>query len=350
MNQSRPVLRRAKRRGLLALLLAVCTLALALSATPAAAQAAPGDTPADSPAALQAVVRISAKVPGDARTARNLGTERDGSGVVIDGEGLVLTIGYLILEAESVELTLPGGKRVPAQPIAYDHDTGFGLLRADGKLGVRPIELGNSDELRAHDKVLVASHGGARMAGGALVVGRRPFAGSWEYLLENAIFTVPTHPAFGGAALIGGHGRLLGIGSLIVADAVTAQDGTLPGNMFVPVNLLKPILADMLELGRTRGPGRPWLGVSAEELRGRLFVARVSRDGPAHAAGVRQGDLIVGVGGEPVEGLADFYRKLWAQGKAGTTVTIDVLQGAAVKPIAVKTIDRYDWLKTRRSY
>ncbi|MPY68722.1 MAG: PDZ domain-containing protein [Alphaproteobacteria bacterium] len=300
-------------------------------------------------AVLEAVVRVTAAVPGDARSAQTLGTERDGSGVVIDGEGLVLTIGYLILEATSAEITLAGGKRVPAQPIAYDHESGFGLLRASEKLAVPPMALGNSAGVKPQDRVLVASHGGAEMAGGAVVVTRRPFAGSWEYLLEQAIFTTPPHPAFGGAALIGADGGLLGIGSLAVGDAAGA-DQPLPGNMFVPIDLLKPILADMLEHGRAQGPGRPWLGLSSEEVHGRLFVTRVSRGGPAFKAGIEPGDLVVGVNGAAVENLADLYRKVRAVGKAGAEIPLDVLQGMAVKRVRVKSIDRHDWLKTRSSY
>jgi S1-C subfamily serine protease len=261
----------------------------------------------------------------------------------------VLTIGYLILEAESAEITLAGGRRVAAEPIAYDHASGFGLLRAREKLGVRPIELGGADALKEHDRVMVASHGGPEMAGGALVVGRRPFAGSWEYLLERAILTAPAHPAFGGAALIGRDGKLLGIGSLIVPNAA-GDEQPLPGKLFVPVDLLKPILADMLTHGRAQGPARPWLGLSTDELRGRLFVSRVSRGAPAFEAGIQPGDLVVGVNGATVDGMADFYRKVWAIGKAGVDVPLDVLQGAAVKRITVKSMDRQDWLKIRRSY
>jgi serine protease Do len=327
----------------------VFALFLLVFALPVAA--APTQSRDDNPLlrTLEAVVKVNATVPADARSARTLGPEREGSGVVIDGDGLVLTIGHLILEAESAEITLPGGRKVAAEPIAYDHPSGFGLLRAREPLSVRPLELGSAGDLGPRSRVLVASHGGSEMAGGAVVVARRAFAGSWEYLLEQAIFTAPPHPAFGGAALIGPDGKLLGIGSLVVPDA-GGPGQPIPGNMFVPIDLLKPILADLLTRGRTQGPGRPWLGLSTDELRGKLFVNRVSRGAPAFEAGIQPGDMVVGVNGQPVEDMADFYRKVWALGNAGTTIPLDVLQGVAVKRITVKSMDRHDWLKVRRSY
>jgi len=299
--------------------------------------------------ALSAVVRLQATVPGDARSASYLGTERDGSGVAIDGEGLVLTAGYLIVEAESITLTLADGRKVAATPVAYDNDSGFGLVRAIEPLKVKPIELGDSAPLRVRDRALVASFGGSAIALPALVVSRRSFAGYWEYLLENAIFTVPAHPAFSGAALISTDGKLVGIGSLAVPDAV-GDNAEVPGNMFIPINRLKPILADLLEKGRAAGPKHPWLGINSQALFGRLFVTRVTAGGPAATAGIKQGDLVLGIGGEPVTDLEGFYRRLWASGEAGTTVQLDVLQGVKVNRIEVKSVDRYDFLKLGRSY
>lgn len=321
---------------------ALLTAAAFLS--PAAAQsAADGGV-----AALDAVVRISSTVPGDSRSTRYLGTERDGSGVVIDGEGLVLTIGYLIVEAETITLTLADGRKVPANAVAYDHESGFGLVRAIQPLGVKPVELGASGTVKPRDRAVVASWGGQRMAMPAIVASRRTFAGYWEYLLEQAIFTAPPHPAFGGAALLSTEGKLLGIGSLAVPDAL--PDQALPGNMFVPVDRLKPILGDLLERGRAAGPKKPWIGLNSQEVHGRLFVSRVTEGGPAAAAGIQPGDVVLGVGGEPVRDLESFYKKLWSTGEAGVTITLDVLKGVAVERIDVKTVDRYDVLKLNRSY
>ena len=229
---------------------------------------------------LSAVVRVKTVVEPDARTADSLGREREGSGVVIDGDGLVLTIGYLMVEARTAEIGTKDGRTVPAAVVGYDHETGFGLLRGLVPLKVAPIAFGRSADVKEADPVLVASAGGAAMVAPARVVAKREFAGSWEYLVGEALFTAPPHPAWSGAALINRDGRLVGIGSLIVGDA--AAGGT-PGNMFVPTDGLHPILGDLLAAGRVAGPGRPWLGVAANEVRGALVVARVTPGGPGRA-------------------------------------------------------------------
>jgi S1-C subfamily serine protease len=293
---------------------------------------------------LAAVVGIRAEVPGDARTARNLGTVREGSGVVIDQGGLVLTIGYLILEAQAVDVLGPEGRRLPAEVVGYDHDSGFGLLRTSRPLVVPPVPLGNSAALAAGDAVLVISHTGALQLHAATVASRREFAGYWEYLLEDAIFTRPPHASFGGAALIAADGRLVGIGSLLVPDAAGPGRPT-PGNMFVPIDALKPILADLLTEGRRGDPPRPWLGLTTAERQGRLVVARVAAGSPAEAAGLQSGDMIVAVGGERVRGLAELYRKIWSQGSAGVLVPLTVLKDRTLVEVPVRSVDRHRWLR-----
>lgn len=295
---------------------------------------------------LKAVVKVRAVIPGDARTARVLGTDREGNGVVIDSSGLILTIGYLILEAETIEVVGPEGKPVSADFVGYDHDTGFGLVRSSEPLGVTPMELGRSSELRGGDAILVAGQGGAGAVLAARVVSRSEFAGSWEYLLEDAIFTVPSHPQFGGAALIGRDGRLLGIGSLVTRIGLPGL-GPVLSNMFVPIDHLKPILADLLAKGRPQKPPRPWLGLNAEDVRGRVVVERVTAGGPAAQAGIGAGDIVLEVGGRPVAGLADFYRKVWALGRAGVEVALSVLQGTRVRGITLRSADRYKFLRLK---
>jgi S1-C subfamily serine protease len=311
-------------------------------ASEAAAQAEPGPS-------LDGVVQVTAHVPSDARTASSLGTRRDGTGVVIDGNGLILTIGYLILEASEVEISGVAPEPVPARVVAYDHETGFGLLRTAQPLDVAPIPLGASAEVDRRQPMMVVSRAGELDAAGVYVVDRRDFAGYWEYLLEDAIFTAPPHPQFGGAALINRDGRLVGIGSLFVNDAVI-HGRPIPGNMFVPIDHLKPIMADLLTRGRRTDPGRPWLGLTLEEHQGRVFVRRVSPEGPAAAAGLQPSDLILGIGGIQVDGLADFYRKLWSRGEAGVDVPLDVLQGMAVGSVVVKSGDRYRYLHLNPTY
>jgi serine protease Do len=296
-----------------------------------------------------AVVRIKTHINPEGRTVEGLGREREGSGVLIDSDGLVLTIGYLMVEAYAAEVLTNEGRTVPASVVGYDHESGFGLLRTLEPLKLKPMALGKSSEVKERDPVLVASFGGAAMVAPAYVVAKREFAGSWEYMLDDALFTSPPHPAWSGAALIDRAGKLVGIGSLIVGDAVGGGDKT-PGNMFVPIDRLPPILADLIASGRIPGPGRPWLGLNAEDLRGRLFVSRVTPGGPADKAGVKRGDVIVGVKGEPPKNLADFYRKVWAQGDAGVSVPLEVLQDSAVRRVEVKSINRLDHLKLKSSF
>jgi len=293
-----------------------------------------------------AVVRIKTLINPEGRSVATLGSEREGSGIVIGADGLILTIGYLMLEAHAAEIITNDDKSVAAEVVGYDHETGFGLLKAASPLNLAPISLGKSSELKENDPVLVASFGGPDMVGTAFVVAKREFAGSWEYLLEDAIFTAPPHPAWSGAALINREGKLVGVGSLIVGDA---SAGT-PGNMFVPIDRLPPIMADLLADGRVQGPGRPWLGLTTEESDGELRIARVAPAGPAHKAGVQKGDVIVGVDGRRATGLADFYRKVWGLGRAGVVVPLDVLQNNERRRLDLKSIDRMDHLRLKSTF
>ncbi|MFC1491748.1 S1C family serine protease [Nitrospinota bacterium] len=293
---------------------------------------------------LKAIVKIRSTIPNDARTARSLGTKREGNGVVIDSSGHILTIGYLILEAENIEVILPNSKPIRATFVGYDHDTGFGLMRADKPLGVTPFKLGQSSKVKEGDAILVAGHGGAKSVQGVRVVSRREFAGYWEYLLENAIFTSPPHADFAGAAMIGPDGRLLGIGSLF-SQVVMPGVGVIPGNMFIPIDLLRPILGDLMATGRSHRPPRPWLGLHAEEVRGRVFVKRVTSGGPASQAGLKSGDIILAVAQKEVGGLADFYRKVWAIGRAGVDVPLSILQGNRMKNVIIRSADRFQFLR-----
>ena len=295
------------------------------------------------------VVRLKTFINPDGRTVANLGREREGSGVVIDANGLVLTIGYLMVEAHAAEVRTNDGHTVPADVVGYDNESGFGLLRAAAPLKVRPLAFGKSADVKERDPVVVAAFGGADNAAPALVVAKREFAGNWEYMLDEALFTSPPHPAWSGAALLNREGKLVGVGSLIVGDAA-GNGERVPGNMFVPIDRLAPILGDLIADGRAGGPVRPWLGVTTEELRGRLFVLRVTAEGPAEKAGLKRGDIIVGVNGEEPKGLADFYRKVWAVGAAGAVIPLDVLQGNDKRRVDVKSMNRLDHLKLKSTF
>lgn len=313
------------------------------------AAALPAAAELDAAALARAVVRINATIPPEAQSARSLGTEREGTGVVIDSAGLVLTIGYTVLEAAQIQVTAGDGRGYPAELVAYDQATGFGLVRAGLDFSAPPLRLGDSEALKVGDAALVLSRHGPQPAQPVLVVGKREFAGYWEYLLEEAIFTSPPIAGFNGAALIDRGGRLIGIGSLILRDAMPGHK-EVAGNMFVPVAALKPILADLLAYGRRQEPPRPWLGVTLREEQGRLLVERVTPDSPAESAGVRAGDQIVGVAGQRFSGLAEFYRKLWGLGPAGVGVPLEVMRGPKLEPLTVPSVDRYRTLKLNPTF
>jgi len=302
----------------------------------------------DVEAMLGAVVQVKMKALPGARSSATLGAERLGSGVVIDELGHVLTIGYLVTEADSIELVTHRNRTVPAVLAAYDHATGFALLRASAPLQVAPMALGSSDALALREPVMILPAGGQEAASRAAVMAKRQFTGSWEYLLEAAIFTAPPTMQWAGAALVNREGRLVGVGSLLVRDTVE-PGAPLPGNMFVPIDILKPILADLIAKGRRDGPVQPWIGIATEEAQGRLFVVRVSQDGPAARAGLRPGDIVMAVGADAVATQAEFYRRMWAAGPAGSEVKIRVLQGANLRELGVRSIDRVDYFRERPS-
>ena len=298
---------------------------------------------------VSAVVRIKTFINPDGRSVSNLGREREGSGIVLDESGLVLTIGYLMVEAHSAEVVTNAGRTLPAAVVGYDHETGFGLLRTLEPPKIKPLPIGRSADVKVQDRALVVSFGGAGMVLPVDVVSRRVFAGSWEYLVPEALFTSPPHPAWSGAALVSREGRLVGVGSLIVGDASGKKD-SVSGNMFVPIDLLMPILGDLLADGRVSGPGKPWLGVAAEEASGELRVSRVTPESPAEKAGIKRGDIVVGVGGDVTSTLPEFYRKLWSTGNAGVTVPLDVKQAGSTRRVDVPSVNRLDHLKLRSTF
>ena len=295
---------------------------------------------------LKAVVQVRAIIPKDAHTASTLGTEREGNGVVIDTKGYILTIGYLIAEAENIEVIGLEEKPVTATFVGYDHTTGFGLIKTEKPLNVAPMKIGKSSEVKEGDPVLVAGHGGADAVQVARVISRKEFTGYWEYLLEDAIFTAPAYSNFGGAALIDRDGKLLGIGSLFTQIMIPGL-ASIPCNVFVPIDLLNPILNDLKTTGRSSKAPRPWLGINAEEAHGRVFLTRVTLGGPAEKAGLKPGDLILTVNKKPVTGLADFYRKVWSLGNAEVDVSLSILQGIEIRNITVHSTDRYQFLRLK---
>jgi len=305
--------------------------------------------------AADAVVGVRATAVEDARSAATLGREREGSGVVIDADGLVLTIGYLVLEAEQVELATDDGRRYPARVVAYDLATGFGLVQALVPLGLAPVPLGvagaplNVATDGAKDEPLMVVSGGDEGAiSEARLVSRRPFAGYWEYHIDGALFTAPPRRDHSGAGLFNDRGELLGIGSLFVADALGPDQPRLPGNMFVPVELLKPILGELRRRGTSGASTRAWLGVNCVEHEGEVRVLRVADDSPAEAGGVRRGDRVLALDGKPVTGLAQLWLSLWADARAEREVRLDIERGGERMSLKLQSVDRARTLRRAR--
>jgi S1-C subfamily serine protease len=294
---------------------------------------------------LSAVVALEARAPDDAFTAQVLGTRRLGNGIVIGADGLVLTIGYLVTEAQTVTLILNDGRRVDAHPLGIDAVTGFGLVQALEPLNIAPLPLGDSRLLAAETPVVIAGGGGRAHAAAGQVLTRMPFAGYWEYLLDAAIITEPAHPHWSGAALIGARGELVGVGSLSLERY--SPEGPRAINMFVPIELLPPILDD-LSRGKPAHTPRPWLGVFAHDLDGRVMVGGVNPDSPAARAELKPHDLILAVADKPVADLADFYTRMWALGPAGVAIPLTIEREGDVFDVEIRSADRAKLLKKPR--
>jgi S1-C subfamily serine protease len=311
---------------------------------PASAQPKAEDYAYDLDHALMSVVALRATVPADAFTAETLGTERAGNGVFIRGNGLVLTVGYLITEADQIWITLNDGRSVPGHVLGYDQETGFGLVQALAKLEVPALEIGESAAVTVGERVVVGGAGGRHRSVAAKIVAKQEFAGYWEYVLDEAIFTSPSHPNWGGTALIGPAGELLGIGSLQLQQA-SEQGKAQNINMIIPIDLLKPVVDDLLKFGRRNLPPRPWLGLYATEVENRLVIVGLADRGPAKKADLRTGDIVLSVGDTDVNDLATFFRRIWAQGQAGVEVPITIYRDGETMDVRVKSSERNRFLK-----
>ena len=296
----------------------------------------------------RSVLKLRAVVPEDASTAGILGRERIGNGIVIGPDGLTLTIGYLIAEASDVWLTAHRGREMAGHPLAYDPVTGFGLVLPLEKLPVPALPFGDPELMDAGSQGYVLSSHEFAKPQSVRILARREFAGAWEYLLERAIFTTPAHPHWSGAALIDQHGGLVGVGSLLVREVVSGEE--LNANMFVPIDLLQPILGDLRRLGRATRQSRPWLGVYAVEASGKVYVTGTADAGPARLADIREGDLISHVADQAVSSVAEFYRRLWTFGAAGADVPLSIMRNGTRVNLTVHSMDRADHFKRPQAH
>jgi S1-C subfamily serine protease len=294
--------------------------------------------------ALASVVGIKSIVPSDAFTADTLGTERVGNGVVIRPDGLVLTIGYLVTEAETVWISHGSGRVAAGHVLAYDQESGFGLVQALARLDLPALPLGSSAEAEVGDDVVIGGAGGRQQSLAARIIAKQEFAGYWEYVLDEAIFTAPAHPNWGGTALISSVGELIGVGSLQIQQAA-GERRLEDANMIVPIDLLKPVLDDLLTIGRPRRPARPWLGLYATEVGSTVAILGLASRGPAKDADLRAGDVILGVSGSTVSDLAGLFRRIWSLGSAGVDVPLLINREGSTFEARLQSADRRRYLK-----
>lgn len=306
---------------------------------PSALQPAREDYDFDLDTVLNTMVTISSRIPEDAFTAETLGTERAGNGVVISDRGVVLTIGYLVSEAEEVWIRANDGQLFPGHVLAYDQETGFGLVQALARMDLPVAKMGKATNASVGDSVLVAGAGGRQRSVAATIVARQEFAGYWEYIIDDALFTVPAHPNWGGTGVFNSDGELIGIGSLHLEQGTEENSGE-HMNMIVPLNLLEPILPELMKYGRRKQPPKPWLGLYATELEDRIVIVGRSQRGPARKANLHNGDIVAAVGGTEVTSLANLYRLIQAQGEAGAIVPLTIERDGQTLQIDIKSDDR----------
>jgi S1-C subfamily serine protease len=314
---------------------------------PTAAQPRAEDYSYDLARALSSVVGLHSIVPPDAFTADTLGIERAGNGVLI-GDGLVLTIGYLITEAETVWLHLGDGRVVQGHALGFDQETGFGLVQALGPIDLPILALGSSAAAEVGERVVVGGAGGRTRSLAGRIAAKQEFAGYWEYVLDEAIFTYPAHPNWGGTALISAKGELIGIGSLQLERERAGKSEHL--NMTVPIDLLAPVLDDLRKFGRVNKPVRPWLGLYSTEIEDKVVIVGIAPKGPAARAELKTGDVVLAVKGENVSTLAGFYRKVWALGQAGVEVPLTLYREGVTFDVRVNSSDRQKFLKAPRMH
>ncbi len=289
--------------------------------------------------ALDSIVSVRTRVPETAMTADTLGIEREGHGIVINEQGLVLTIGYIVTEANSVWLVDHQDRTIQGYVVAYDQQSGFGLVQALGKISLPPVALGKSRELKVGNKMLLAGCGGVEQAQQTQVTGINEFAGYWEYLIDAAIYTAPAHPFWSGAALIGEDGKLYGVGSLVLQTEYE-DNSVKSANMVIPIDLLPPILDELMQFGKRNAPARPWVGWFTQEAPGGLSIVGLSDNGPAEVAGLVAGDLIKAIDGSKVSTLAGLFRAVWSAGDAGVDISVVVERAGSLQSIVISTVDR----------
>lgn len=293
---------------------------------------------------LRAIVTVKTTVPDNARTAKSLGTEREGSGVVIDANGLIATVGYILAEATTASVSFSDGQTEEAEIVAFDEATGLGLLRTQSDVATIPISLGQSADLKSEQTVLIVPAAGESEAKGVKIGKVERFTSGWEFMINDAIHTYPPSTSFSGAALVSEKAELLGIGALVTIDIDIDPKVRVPGNIFVPIDSLKAVLGELLTAGRSSQSRKPWLGLDTKQTKKGVVVSSVIDEGPAQKSGIQSGDIIVAVDQAKIKNMGDLFEKIWSSFEAGDKVHLLIIRGDQYANVPVDTIDYYDWL------
>jgi S1-C subfamily serine protease len=287
----------------------------------------------------ECVVNIQTTVARDHRSVPILGTERMGSGVVVDPAGLILTVNYVVMGGQTVQVSFLRGRRVRAEIVAQDFEIGLALLRIK-RQGLTAATLRVEGELERGEPVVAVASTGAqeRRVAGGLVTYLGEFEAHWEYLLERGIVSNAANPGFGGGGLFTLTARLAGIVSLNLNELIR-------NSLSIPVEHYREHERELLRYGRVVSrPRRAWLGVFAHVVEEGIVVAAVVPEGPGDRGGLREGDLIVSLNAEKLESRRDLYVSLWRHGP-GEPLTFEVMRDSSLRRVLVTSGDRAEFFR-----
>lgn len=288
---------------------------------------------------VPATVSIRSVTPQRHPSARLLGTERMGSGAIIDAEGHILTVGYVVMGARTIEVTLPDQQQFPATLVCQDFESGIAILQTPAR-DLPTVPLGHSSSLKEGDKVIIvaATDQTQRMASPGFISALRPFEAYWEYMLDQAILTTAMNPGFGGGPLLDSLGQMIGVLSLNL-------NSTKEMTLAIPIDLFHRVKEGVFTFGSiTDRRPRPWVGMYSEPVEGGVAVIGLIPNGPASRAGMEVKDVILEVNNAEATGRRELYELMW-RNRAGDELTFTVQRGEEVLDIRVTSMDRAEFYR-----
>jgi S1-C subfamily serine protease len=288
---------------------------------------------------LSSVVHIHTEVPSAHPSTRILGDERMGTGTVVDPSGLILTVNYVVMGGETIQVTLARGRALRAEIVAQDFEVGLALLRVK-RQGLPAAPVTASESLTRGDPVFALGSTGPRerRVAGGLVTYLGEFEAYWEYLLDRGIVSSAANPGFGGGPLFTLSGKMVGVVSLNLNEIARSS-------LAIPVECYLRNQEEFVRFGRVVSrPQRAWLGVFAHVLEEGVVVAGLVPNGPGARSGIQEGDLIVSLDAREVPTRKDLYLSLWRHAP-GEKMTLEVMRDNQVRRLSVTAGDRADFYK-----